>query len=38
MKPDERNDGITTISKIQGHIGDAVDEFINDYLAANPKR
>jgi len=29
--------GIDHIAKLQENLGDAVDKFINDYLAANPK-
>ena len=29
--------GINKISKIRSYVGDEVDKFINDYLAANPK-
>jgi hypothetical protein len=30
--------GTQSIREIRGEVGDLVDEFINDYLAANPKR
>jgi hypothetical protein len=30
--------GTTNISKIRDFLGDRVDQFINDYLAANPKK
>jgi len=29
--------GINKISKIRSYVGDEVDKFVNDYLAANPK-